>query len=64
VTSTESHPCCFIFSLQGTARKIGQWDDEEAAALTRAVQEYMDSKQAVRAARQVGRTFAHCLFGD
>lgn len=43
--------CQSLRLSQGAARKIGPWDDEEAAALTREVQRYMDFKQGARAAR-------------
>lgn len=54
--------CC----TQGSARKTGPWDDEEAAALTREVQKYMEVKQGARAQRasmpgQVCLGFALCV---
>lgn len=41
------YTCC----VQGSARKMGPWDDEEAAALTREVQRYMEAKQGAKAQR-------------
>jgi hypothetical protein len=37
--------------MQGSARKTGPWDEEEATALTREVQKYMELKQGARAQR-------------
>ena len=37
--------------MQGSARKTGPWDAQEAEALTREVQRYMELKQGARAQR-------------
>lgn len=46
--------------MQGSARKTGPWDEDEATALTREVQKYMELKQGARAQRAALPGQVHC----
>jgi hypothetical protein len=53
-------PTWTLAPVQGSARKTGPWDEEEATALTREVQKYMELKQGAKAQRAALPGQVHC----